>query len=67
MFAFNSRAAETVGHAYLQAPQGKETCGKTNVLIDPSQVSVVGPLDLNQSVASVAFTPSNTSVDDSFV
>ena len=36
-------------------------------LIDPSQVSVVGPVDLNQSVASVASSPSNVSVDDSSV
>ena len=45
----------------------KKSCGKTDVLIDPSQVSVVGPVDLNQSVASVASTPSNVSVDDSSV
>ena len=45
----------------------KKTCGKTDVLIDPSQVSVLGPVDLNQSVASVASTPSNLSVDDSSV
>ena len=29
----------------------KKSSGKPDVLIDPSQVSVVGPLDLNQSVA----------------
>ena len=39
---------------------------KSDVLIDPSQVSVVGPVDLNQSVASVASSPSNVSVEDSF-
>ena len=39
---------------------------KSDVLIDPSQVSVVGPVDLNQSVASVASSPSNVSMDDSF-
>ena len=32
--------------------------------IDPSQVSVVGPVDLNQSTASAAST--NISLDDSF-
>ena len=39
---------------------------KSDVLIDPSQVSVVGSVDLNQSVASVASSPSNVSVEDSF-
>ena len=34
-------------------------------LIDPSQVSVVGPVDLNQSVASVASSPSNVLLEDS--
>ena len=43
----------------------KKTCGKADVLIDPSQVSVVGPMDLNQSVASVVSSLSN--VSDSFV
>ena len=36
---------------------------KSDVLIDLSQVSVVGPVDLNQSVAS---SPSNVSLEDSF-
>ena len=45
----------------------KKSSGKTDVLVDPSQVSVVGPVDVNQSVASVASTPSNVSVDDSSV
>ena len=40
---------------------------KQTFLIDPSQVSVVGPVDLNQSVATVASSPSNVSVDDSSV
>ena len=44
----------------------KKSSGKPDVLIDPSQVSVVGPVDLNQSVASVVSTPSNMSVDESF-
>ena len=39
---------------------------KSDVLIDPSQVSVIGLVDLNQSVASVASSPSNVSVEDSF-
>ena len=47
--------------------QGKEKkSSKSDVLIDPSQVSVVGPIDLSQSVASVASSPSNVSVEDSF-
>ena len=37
---------------------------KSSVLIDPSQVSVVGPVDLNQSVASAISTPSNLSIED---
>ena len=36
---------------------------KLDVLIDPSQVSVLGPVDLNQSVASAVSTP-NMSVED---
>ena len=39
---------------------------KSDVLIDPSQVSVVGPVDLNQSVASAVSSPSNVSLEDSF-
>ena len=44
----------------------KKSSGKPDVFIDPSQVSVVGPVDLNQSVASGTSTPSNMSVDESF-
>ena len=43
----------------------KKSSGKTAVLIDPSQVSVVGPMVC--TVASVASTASNVSVDDSSV
>ena len=39
---------------------------KADVLVDHSQVSVVGPMDLNQSTASVA-SSSNVSLDDSSV
>ena len=46
--------------------QKEKKSSKSEVLIDPSQVSVVGPVDLNQSVASVASSPSNVSVEDSF-
>ena len=37
---------------------------KSDVLIDPSQVSVVSPVDLNQSVNSAVSTPSNVFVED---
>ena len=37
---------------------------KSDVLIDPFQVSVFGPVDLNQSVNSAVSTPSNMSVED---
>ena len=50
--------------AYKLCKQKKSS--KSDVLIDPSQVSVVGPVNLKQSVASVASSPSNVSVDDSF-
>ena len=46
--------------------QKEKKSSKSDVLIDTSQVSVVGPVDLNQSVASVACLPSNVSVEDSF-
>ena len=41
----------------------KKSSVKQDVLIDPSQVSVVGPVDLNQSNASAVST--NVSLDDS--
>ena len=44
----------------------KKSSKSTDVLIDPSQVSVVGPVDLNQSVASAVSSPSNVSLEDSF-
>ena len=44
----------------------KKSPGKQDVLIDPSQVSVVGPVDLNQSTASAA-SSGNVSLDDSSV
>ena len=34
---------------------------KSDVLTDPSQVSMVGPVDLNQFVASAVSSPSNVS------
>ena len=66
MFASHTRAAEIVGQAYLQLRKEKKSV-KSDILIDPSQVSVVGPVDLNQSVASAVSSPSNVSVDDSSV
>ena len=42
----------------------KKSSVKQDVLIDPSQVSVVGPVDLNQSTAS-ATSSTNVSLDDS--
>ena len=42
----------------------KKSSVKRDVLIDPSQVSVVGPVDLNQSTAS-ATSSTNVSLDDS--
>ena len=44
----------------------KKSSKSTDVLIDSSQVSVVGPVDLNQSVASAVSSPSNVSLKDSF-
>ena len=41
----------------------KKSSVKQDVLIDPSQVNVVGPVDLNQSTASAASV--NVSLDDS--
>ena len=38
---------------------------KSDVLVDPSHVSVVGPVDLNQSVASAVSSHSNISDDPS--
>ena len=66
LFASNSRTAETVGHTHLQTPQKRKSSVKSDVLINPLHVSVVGPVDLNQTVASAVSTPSNASVDDSF-
>ena len=40
----------------------KKSSVKFDVLIDPSQVSVVGPVDLNQSVNSAVSTSSNMPV-----
>ena len=40
----------------------RKSSGKTEAFINPSQVSVEGPVEFNQSVAFVASTPSNVSV-----
>ena len=46
--------------------KARTTSVKQEILIDPSQVSVVGPMDLNQSTA-LAASSSNVSLYDSSV
>ena len=72
-----SRQGQTVQHVCFSLPSSrnnwprplinseKKSLGKHYILIDPSQVSVVGPVDLNQSTASA--TSTNASLDDSSV
>ena len=43
----------------------KKSSVKSDVLINPSQVGMIGPVELNHSVASAVSTTSNVSVDDS--
>ena len=56
----------SVSHLNYKLHKEKKSSKSADVLIDPSQVSVVGPVDLNQSVTLAVSSPSNVSLEDSF-